>query len=946
MDLERWQQIKALYRVARDPRKRAAVLAQADPELRREVEALLAQEATGATQTIVGAGSQLGPYKIDAPIGAGGMGEVFRATDIRLHRTVAIKILPHHQVADHDRQRRFLQEARAASALNHPNIVTLYDIASDNGIDYLVMEYVPGKSLDKLITPKGLILAEAINYATQVASALAAAHAVGIVHRDIKPANVIVTAESQVKVLDFGLAKLIERAPSPEGQTQTQKSVLTEAGTVMGTVAYMSPEQATAGPLDHRTDIFSLGIILFEMLTGARPFRGKSQVETMHAIINDPTPPLPQPHELQDIVDKALAKDPKDRYQHAGDLALDLRRFQRAWEKKSLMNIRGGGVLRPKRQLLLDDAPLVVPTVRNQVARALVGALLLSTLLFAFAYFRRPADERRIVRLSALPPENGTFDTASIPAVSPDGRRLAFAATVNDKDQLWVRDLDSPVARPLPGTDGAYEPFWSPDSRFIGFFSSGKLKKIDVAGGPALTLCNAALGRGGSWSKDDIIVFAPSDKGGLFRISAAGGSATPVTQVDRALSETSHRLPWFLPDGRHFLYTAWSSPEKTAVYIAELDSAKPRRRVLSAISNAVYSPPGYLLFLRERILMAQPFDVDKTQVIGEPIPIAERVDYSSEVGTQGQFSCSQNGVLAYATGAGGNIQLAWFDRSGKVMGTVGNPGGVSRPAVSPDGKAVAVDRLDPQTGLYDLWLYDLTRGTASRFTSDSQASARNPIWSPDGTHIAFSSTRDGGWNLYQKATNGETGYEPLDKQDHTKHATDWSRDGRYIIELVREPVTGSDIWVLPLSGDRKPFPYLRTEFNEGDAKLSPNGQWLTYSSDETKRYEIYVQSFPVPKSKFQISTSGGGIPVWSRDGKELFFIGADQKMMAVEVKNYGVKGDARFEAGVPKPLFDSRIGDGWFDIGADGHFIIATVTEQAGIVSTAVVVNWTTALKK
>jgi Tol biopolymer transport system component/predicted Ser/Thr protein kinase len=888
-------------------------------------------------------GRRLGPYEILSAIGAGGMGEVYKARDTRLDRIVAIKVLPTHLADRSELRERFEREARTIASLNHPHICVLHDIGQQDGIDFLVMEYLEGETLAQRLLKGALPIQQVLQYAIEIADALDKAHRKGITHRDLKPGNIMLT-KSGTKLLDFGLAKLTQEAApvTPVSQLPTLKSAVTAEGTILGTLQYMAPEQVEAKEVDARTDIFAFGAVVYEMATGKKAFEGKTSASVMAAILKDEPPAMSSltpmtPPTLDRVVKKCLAKEPEKRWQAASDVCDELK-----W-------IAEGG----------SQAGILAPVVarhdsRRRTLEALAAmALLIAIAALTFAYFRRSAEEARVLKFPVLPPEKSSFEPRSVPAVSPDGRRLAFALSGEGKDGLWVRELDSVAARQLPGTDGAHEPFWSPDSHFIAFFADGKLKKIDVTGGPAITLCDASVGYGGSWNTNDVILFSPVATDGLFRVPAAGGRVTRATALDQSLGEITHRFPWFLPDGRHFLYTGRSSAgENTAVYVGELDS-KSRRRVVVVSSNAVYSPPGYLLFLRQQTLMAQPFNADKAQTTGDPIPIAEQVvSNSAGIVAQGQFSASQNGALAYISGSvGGDTQLTWLDRSGKTVGAVATPGFVSWAAISPDGNTVAEDHPDPQTGLYDIWLHDLARGTNSRFTLNSKTN-RYPIWSPDGSHIAFSSN-DGLMNVYQRAANGIAQDEPLDKADgRMKRPDDWSRDGRYIIEEVsNDPKTGYDIWVLPLSGDRKPFPYLNTEFNEHYAKLSPNGQWLAYVSDETKREEVYVQTFPAPGGKWQVSTNGGSRPVWSRDGKELFFIGPDQKLMAVEVKNDAVKGGAKFEAGVPKPLFVTHLLSGitfntWFDVSKDGRFIIPTLVTPANSEPMTVVVNWTAGLKK
>jgi eukaryotic-like serine/threonine-protein kinase len=883
-------------------------------------------------------GTRLGPYEVLSAIGAGGMGEVYRARDTKLEREIAIKVLPANFVNDPERLARFQREARMLAALNHPGIATIYGLEQADGVTCLVMELVPGENLAERLKAGPLGVEEALKIAVQIAEALEAAHEKNIIHRDLKPANVKVTPEGKVKVLDFGLAKAFEgdAAEVDMSNSPTLSRAATMQGVILGTAAYMSPEQARGRTVDKRTDIWAFGAVLYELLTGKQAFHGEDVTDILAAVVRaepDWTKlPASAPQTIRVLLKRCLQKDKALRLRDAGDARIEiLESFTASPAAEPI----------PQKRRSLEYFAWMVAAVFFLVALGL-----------AFVHFRGPGEETRALKLFVPPPEKAEFGTGYPPAVSPDGRRLAFVLLVGGGGQraLWVRDLDSLEPRPLNGTEGASDPFWSPDSRFLAFFAGGKLKKIDVAGGPALTLADAASDRGGSWGRNDIIVFSPTNNGGLFRVPASGGDATPITELDTGMGEINHRYPWFLPDGRHYLYTAYSSNDSnTAIYSGELDSKK-RQRVLNAISNVVYTPPGYLLFLRERTLMAQPFDAGKVQTSGDPVPIAEHVDSFPGIATLGQFSASQNGVLAYTSGsAGATVQLTWLDRSGKVLGTVGPPSVMYWPAISPDGSTVAFDRADPSTGAYDIWLHDLARGTDSRFTFNSKNNMF-PVWAPDGSHVAFYSNREGLGDTYQKAANGAAQDEALDKSPMTKRPDDWSHDGRYIIEEINgRSKTGSDIWVLPLFGDRKPFPYLQTEFNERQAKLSPNGQWLAYVSDETKRNEVYVQTFPTPGGKWQVSTNGGTRPVWSRDGRELFFIGGDQKMMAIEVKSDVLNGGGKFDAGLPKPLFDTHFAlilNGWFDVTKDGRFLIPTLVEQTASVPMTVVVNWQAGLKK
>ena len=845
----------------------------------------------------------MGPYEIIAPIGKGGMGEVYRARDTRLGREVAVK------VSAEQFSERFEREARAIAALNHPNICQLYDV----GPNYLVMELVDGES------PQGPLPVEtALAHARQIAEALDAAHDRGIVHRDLKPANIKIKPDGTVKVLDFGLAKMGGTPTARTEDSPTLTIAATQAGMILGTAAYMSPEQARGKEVDRRADIWAFGVVLYEMVTGRRLFGGEDISEILASVIKDKPDLSAAPPEVRRLLAACLEKDPKQRLQAAGDY-----------------------------RLLLDKTAPSAPSRPSYTGWIAAAVLALVAIAVSFIHFRE--EPPRALKMSVLAPDKAAFQPTSLPAVSPYGRRIAFVATLDGRDQLWVRDLDSLAPRALNGTDGADEPFWSPDSRSVGFFADGKLKKIDVAGGPPTTLCDVTgTARGGTWSKDNVLVFGVNANG-LFRVSAAGGTATLLAKPDSTAGEIDHRFPWFLPDGRHLLYTARNfAMEKYAIYSLDFNSTA-RKRIALAVSNVAYTAPGYLLFVHERTLQAQPFDAAKVQPTGDAFPVAEDIDLVSASQAQHQFSVSQNGVLAHSSGNGAvGYQLTWFDRAGQIAGNLGTPGFINWGAISPDGNTVAVDRRDDANGIFDIWLHDLTRQTASRFTFGPRTNDF-PVWSPDGSHVAFFSTRDGVGHPFQKVTSG-TGQDeilspPVGDPPLGTRLDDWSSDGRYLIlGTAGDPKTKYDEWVLPLFGDRKPSPYLHTEFNEQYARLSPNGQWLAYTSDESKRSEIYVQTFPTPGGKWQVSTSSGDHSVWSRDGKELYFVSSDGKMMAVDVKGSG----AKFEAGVPKPLFDVRLpgGNAWFDVSRDGRFLIPVQPNRTANAPMTVVVNWTAALKK
>jgi len=876
------------------------------------------------------AGELLGPYKIGELIGKGGMGEVYKAVDTRLNRDVAVKV---SAARFND---RFEREARAVAALNHANICTLYDVgASPAGFGFLVMEFVEGATLADLVKKGPIAYEEAWRLAQQIIAGLEAAHEKGIVHRDLKPANIKIRPDGTVKVLDFGLAKVASASrPEEHGENSPTLTMgMTEAGMILGTAAYMAPEQARGTEVDKRADIWAFGVVLYEMLTGERLFGAATVSDTLAQVLVK-EPGLDRvPKKVQPLLRSCLEKEPRRRLRDIGD----------AWrllEEPQEPAIVGTAPSRSRLGWRGNAGPWIAAVVC--AVAALAGGVV--------AYRHVSEQPPAAIKFFVPPPDKGAFNLLNsyTVAVSPDGTRVAFLATVEGKDQIWLRDLGSASLRMLPGTEGAVgAPFWSPDSRFIGFFAGGKVKKMEVAGGPAITLCDAPNGRNGAWSKNDVMVFQMDAAGPLLRAPAVGGSATTATELDVASREVSHRFPSFLPDGRHFLYTDYISVEgQTTVYVGDLES-KDRRRVFAGATNAVYVP-GYLLFVRERTLMAQAFDIGKLAVTGEATPVAEQVTYDAG-NARGQFSASQNGVIAYIVGGNaGEAQLTWFDRSGKTLGTVGRPGLLTSAAISPDGSLVAFDRQDPQSGVMDLWLDDLRRDTESRFTFGARNSLL-PVWSPDGGTIGFLTFGgDGRRNgqAFRKAVNGVGREEALDGVSGAPD--DWSRDGRYLIweTSALTPKTGRDIWVQPLTpdkaGDRKPFPYVETNFNERFAKLSPDGRWLAYQSDESKQYETYVQTFPSQGGKWQVSTNGGQHPVWSRDGRELFFLDLSGKMMAVEVPTSGEK----FDPGAPKALFDTRMAGNGYDVSKDGRFLIPTLVGAGANQSMMVVVNWTAGLKK
>ena len=811
------------------------------------------------------AGSRLGPYEILSAIGAGGMGEVYRARDTRLERTVAVKVLPARLSEDPAFRQRFEREAKAISQLSHPHICTVHDVGNEAGVEYLVMEFLEGETLANRIAKGPLPLEQVLRHGIEIAEALEKAHRHGVVHRDLKPGNVMLT-KSGVKLVDFGLAKLDLPAPGSLAHSlsdvPTQGDIrLSAQGSIVGTLHYMAPEQLEGGEADGRTDIFGLGLLLYEMTTGKKAFAGKSPASLMAAILHkDPEPissiqPMTPPA-LDRIVRTCLAKDPDDRFQTAHDVRLQLE-----WIAEG-----GSAVGLP--------APVAARRKsREKLAWALVPVAALAAAAATVLVIRLTSEPPRTVRSSLLPPEKSSFAFEFGPmALSPDGLRVAYVATSSGINRLWVQPLSGVSAQPLAGTDGASNPFWSPDSRFLGFFADRKLKKIEASGGPPQTLADASLGRGGSWNREGVILFVPNSREVVHRVSASGGETSPVTKLDAGASEVSHRWPVFLPDGRRFLYLAQNglgAGEKNGIYVASLDGGE-RKLLVNANTNVAYTPPGHLLFHRERTLLARPFDPESLRFTGEAFPVAEDVQYFA-TWAQAVFAASDHGLLAYQTDpSGGRSQLTWLDRAGKQAGTVGDPGRLTTPRISNDGRQVAVRILDSQA-VGDIWIYDLERNTGTRFTFDPSDDF-GPLWSHDDARLVFSGARKSPGDIYQKDLAGTAKEEPLLSSNAFKMPLDWSRDGRVLLFQVDDPrkPTHMDLWTYSAE-DGKATPFLQSGSNEILGRFSPDGRWLAYVSNESGREEVYVAPFPGRGGKWQISTSGGRAPVWTRGGREIVY---------------------------------------------------------------------------
>jgi eukaryotic-like serine/threonine-protein kinase len=887
-------------------------------------------------------GTRIGIYDIVAPLGSGAMGEVYRARDTKLGREVAIKILPAEFASDPDRLARFEREARLLAALNHPNIATIYGVEDTGGVNALVMELIDGPTLaerfgrvgpvgrvgpgedaafsDLPKTP-GLPMNDALAIARQIADALDAAHEKGIIHRDLKPANIKLTSDGAVKVLDFGLAKLagpIETDPRRDHSNDpTMKP--SQAGMIVGTTAYMSPEQARGLAVDKRTDIWAFGCVLYEMLTGRPAFDGGTLSDVMARVLEREPDwsalPAATPATVRRLLERCFQKDPRNRLRDIGDARLDIDGSEPAATagRDSSSGARW----------------------RERIAWiAALAAVSIVAIVLARSASERQLPAAREMRVEITTPS--TTDPVAL-ALSPDGRQIAFLADSEGGSLLWVRSLDSGSPRPLVGTDGASYPFWSPDGKSIGFFADSHLKRIDVEEGSVRQLANLALGGGGTWNREGAILFTFNPGSPLMRVADSGGPFTPATHLDLP-RQSGHSFPQYLPDGRHFIFYVRGIAEARGVYVGELDQPEIRR-LFDADSPAVFASTGHLLFLRQGTLLAQAFDPVRLMPTGNPFPVAERV--MADIFRVPAVSASAANSIVYRTGASARRQLAWFDRSGREVATVGQPdsGYPVSPEMSPDDKRVAMHRQQGAPG--DVWLLDVTRALLSRSTFNA-ANDIFPVWSPDGGRIVFSSSRRGSYDLYSMPPEG--GPEALLlASSSSKIPTDWSANGHVIFN--QNGPEGSDIWAVRVEGEPKPFPVVESSFDERDARFSPDGRWIAFQANESGRWQIYLQPFPGPGGKTQISNTGGAQVRWRADGRELFYIALDGRLMAVPIR-FGPAATS-VEAGMAVPIFVTHVGGAvqaalrpQYVVSRDGQrFLMNNVVEEPSTPIT-LLLNW------
>jgi eukaryotic-like serine/threonine-protein kinase len=835
------------------------------------------------------AGTRFGPYEVQSPIGAGGMGEVYRAKDTRLDRTVAVKILPSHLSDNPEAKQRFDREARAISSLNHPNICTLHDVGHQDGIDFLVMEFLEGETLADRLRKGPLPTEQVLKIGIEICEGLERAHKSGVVHRDLKPGNVMLT-KTGAKLMDFGLAKAtLTGASLASSLTMTVPSAdqpLTAQGTIVGTFQYMSPEQAEGKEADVRSDIFALGSMLYEMATGKRAFTGKSQASIVAAILASEPPPISvaqpmSPPALEQVVKTCLAKDPEDRFQTVHDLKLQLRWIAEASSSRLALPAQ----VRARRAV----------QKRTLMIAAGVGWVVAVAAVIIFLLSRAQLEEaRRPMTASWLPPADTEYAVVTTGALtlSPDGSKLAFLTGDLSETKLWVRDVNTGAVHQVEAERPTF-PFWSPDSKYLGFFSAGKMKKVAVAGGPVQVLCDAPEGRGASWSPRGVIIFTPNIFEPLYKVPEGGGVPQKITEIKPGWT---HRNPYFLPDGDHFLFTSREAVGATgpggALYGASLSGEQPRQ-VLELASNVQYSE-GYLLYLHENVLVAQHFDPKSMKLSGDPTPVAEKLDYWNPRDLAA-FTAA-HGTLVFRHGSLQKAQPMWVDRTGKEVGRFGEPGLYMSPRASRDGSVVGLVRPDPDTRKGDVWVVDTSRNTMSRSTF-ADAATITYAFSPDAKRIAVGTIAgavSGG--IWIQPTSGSGNKEELEAPKSFGTVNSWSDNGRYVFFMVQNNATRQDVYYVDIEGDKKLTPFIQSPANDFNAILSPNNKWLAYTSDESGRPEVYVTAFPGPGGKWQVSNGGGGSASWSTDGKQLYYTIGD-KLMLVAIQNTD-----NFEFGAPTAL--------------------------------------------
>jgi Tol biopolymer transport system component/tRNA A-37 threonylcarbamoyl transferase component Bud32 len=890
-------------------------------------------------------GSRLGAYEILGSLGAGGMGEVYRARDNRLRREVAIKVLPAVFAADPDRLARFEQEARAAAALNHPNILAVHDVGQHDGALFIVTELLEGMALRETLHSGPVPPRKAVAYGAAIAQGLAAAHDKGIVHRDLKPDNVFITTDNRVKILDFGVAKLTQPEALSQHLTVAPTAAegatpATAAGMVIGTVGYMSPEQVRGGVADARSDIFSLGVVLHEMLSGKRPFSGETPADIMSAILKDDPADLPVdqrriPPALARIIGRCLEKAPAARFQSARDLAFALEALTAPTDAAS-----SAAEARDMETGRRTPGGRAVPLATAALVAVIAGLLAAGA---AWTLKPAPADQASVVKLSVNFPEGDAIDFAQGPEldISRDGQSVVFAATHGGVMQLMLRRLDSTSWQVLPGTNEAYGPFFSPDGSSIGFFARGRLRTITIASLETRELADTPVGRGGWWADDGFIYYAPGNTSGVMKVASSGGTAVTVTTLDRAKGEVSHRWPQVLPNGKAMLVTVWTGParDNKTVQVVRFDSGA-RETIAVGGDTGRYVRSGHVLFGRLDALMALPFDVERLA----PTGTAFQTGVSVRIGQEGaSYAVSRAGDLLHIPGDERRLdtRLVWVDRSGRVEPVALPPQDIANTKLSPDGRRAA---FNMHGATFEIGIFDFERGSLTPLTNNTTGT-QAPVWSPDGRRIAFRGTRNGYRNVWIKSVDGTTDEQQLTRGDRLQTPMSWSPDGMYLLYYETDPVRANDIWILSLA-DGKTQPLVTAPLSQHDGQWSPDGRWIAYTSEESGGEEVYVLPFPLTGDRWRVSTSGGADPLWSEDGRELFYR-TGGKVMAVEIRT-----SPRFSAGAPRELFADSFAVSpnfmtGYSVAADGRFLFAQpVRPDPPTRAVQMVLNWFSELRR